>query len=95
MKDILGRELQDFDIISFPFLKREGYRGSKVSVCLTVGILKGERVYTINDTGKYTYKAMKNPEEMAQKLPEDELTETLQKKIADIRVKMSEKRTRK
>lgn len=95
MKDILGKELHDFDIISFSFLKREGYRGSKVSVCLTVGILKGERVYTIDNTGKYTYKVMKNPEEMALKLREDELTDMLRKKVANIRIKMSEKKTRK
>ena len=94
MRDILGRDIQNEDIIAFPFLKREGYRGAKASVYMAVGIVKGERVYTI-DGDKYTYKSLKNAEGMALKVNESELTDGLKEKISQVRIKMSEKKTKK
>lgn len=92
MRDIFGRDIVDGDMVAFPFLKRDGYKGSKTSVYLSYGIIKGERAYTIDDSGKFTYKSMKNAEGMALILREEDLSDSARKKLEDIRVNMNKKK---
>ena len=84
MKDIFGRELHDYNIVTFPFITRGSYMNSKVAVELTYGVLKGKRVYVLNSNGDVIYKVINSPETMLCKLTMD-IPEECFEKIRKIR----------
>ena len=56
MKDIFGRDVQDMDVVSFPFVKQGSYINSRKEVWLSYGVVKGNRVYLLDQAGKLIYK---------------------------------------
>lgn len=73
MKDIFGKELSDYCIVTFPFITRGSYMNSKTTVELSYGVMKGKRVYTMRQ-GKLVYKIINSPERMVyllNEVPED------------------------
>lgn len=57
MKDIFEQEVNDYDIVCFPFVKQGPYMNSRKEVWLSYGVVKGNRVYLLDNLGKLIYKS--------------------------------------
>lgn len=73
MVDIFGREINDYDVVIFPFITRGSYMNSKVSVELSYGVTKGKRVYVLNSKGDIVYKVINSPNTMLHRVTMDSL----------------------
>ena len=91
MRDIFNRDVQDNDVVLFPFVKRSGYRNNTTTVWLSYGIVKGKRVYLLDNDGKLIYKIINHPEGMMHLLNQYELSQDVVDKVEKIREAMSEK----
>lgn len=88
MNDIFGTPLEDFCIVSFPFVERGRSMNSKVSVHLSYGVMKGKRVYTLDKRGLLVYKVMNSPETMVMRLKLADIPIDVMEKISIIRSQM-------
>lgn len=85
MVDIFGREINDYDVVIFPFITRGNYMNSKVSVELSYGVTKGKRVYVLNSKEDVIYKVINSPETMLHRVPMDSLPTEAFNKIYKIK----------
>lgn len=88
MNDIFGTPLEDYCIVSFPFINRGNSINSKVSVHLSYGVMKGKRVYTLDKRGLLVYKVMNSPETMVMRLKLADIPIDVMEKISIIRSQM-------
>lgn len=91
MIDIFNRTVQDGDVVSFPFVKQGPYYNSRKEVHLSYGVVKGSRIYLLDNDGKLIYKGNNRPESMILRLSPDELPQEAIEKIRKIRYLMDAK----
>ena len=91
MIDIFNRTVQDGDVVTFPFVKQGPYYNSRKEVHLSYGIVKGSRIYLLDNDGKLIYKGNNRPESMILLLNPADLPLQVIEKVDRIRVAMDAK----
>ena len=94
MQDIFRRTVFDYDVVSFPFVTHGPYMNSRPSIHLSYGVVKGSRVYTLNNEGKLIHKVIHSPETMMLKLDCVNIPLHVSEKIEEIRSLMAIKYTK-